>query len=164
MAGHLLEVRNLSVRFHTARGSVDAVKNVSWHVDRGETLAILGEVGLGQVGLLLGDHEPDRLPPGEITSGEVLFDGRDLLKHVAARAPRDQRQADRDDLPGPAQPPEPGLHRRLAAERGDAGSRHDRGAGRGAGARPDAPGRHPRARRIDATSTRTSSPAASASA
>ena len=40
---HLLEVRNLSVRFHTARGIVDAVRNVSWHVDRGETLAILGE-------------------------------------------------------------------------------------------------------------------------
>ena len=60
MAGHLLEVRNLSVRFHTVRGSVDAVKNVSWHVDRGETLAILGEVGLRQVGLFVGDPEPDR--------------------------------------------------------------------------------------------------------
>ena len=39
---HLLEVRNLSVRFHTVRGIVEAVRNVSWHVDRGETLAILG--------------------------------------------------------------------------------------------------------------------------
>ena len=45
-------------------GPVDAVKNVSWHLDRGETLAILGESGLRQVGLLLGDHEPDRLPAG----------------------------------------------------------------------------------------------------
>ena len=61
---HLLEVRNLSVRFHTAQGTVDAVKDVSWHVDRGETLAILGESGLRQVGVLLGDHEPDRLPAG----------------------------------------------------------------------------------------------------
>ena len=48
MAAHLLEVRNLSVRFHTVRGSVDAVKNVSWHVDGGEALAILGESGSGK--------------------------------------------------------------------------------------------------------------------
>ena len=40
---HLLEVRDLSVRFHTARGAVDAVRGVRWHLDRGETLAILGE-------------------------------------------------------------------------------------------------------------------------
>ena len=61
---HLLEVRNLSVRFHTAGGMVNAVRNVSWHLDRGETLAILGEIGLGQVGLGLGDHEPDRHAAG----------------------------------------------------------------------------------------------------
>ena len=64
MADHLLEVRNLSVYFHTVRGTVHAVRNVSWHLDRGETLAILGESGSRQVGLGLGDHGPDRLPAG----------------------------------------------------------------------------------------------------
>ena len=39
MAEHLLEVRNLSVRFHTAAGTVNAVRDISWHLDRGETLA-----------------------------------------------------------------------------------------------------------------------------
>lgn len=41
MADHLLEVRDLSVTFHTVRGPVKAVRNVSWHLDRGEVLAIL---------------------------------------------------------------------------------------------------------------------------
>ncbi len=45
MADHLLEVRNLSVEFHTAMGVVKAVRNISYHLDRGETLAILGESG-----------------------------------------------------------------------------------------------------------------------
>ena len=115
MADHLLEVRNLSVRFHTAHGLVDAVRDVSWHLDRGETLAILGESGSGKSVSASAIMNLIDMPPGEITSGEVLFDGRDLLTMPRRGAPRDQRQADRDDLPGPAQPPQPGLHRRLAA-------------------------------------------------
>ena len=48
MSNALLEVRNLSVDFHTARGTVHAVRHVSWSVNRGETLAILGESGSGK--------------------------------------------------------------------------------------------------------------------
>ncbi len=77
---HLLEVRNLSVRFHTVHGIVDAVKNVSWHVDRGETLAILGESGSGKSVSSSAIMNLIDCPPGEIASGEILFDGRDLLK------------------------------------------------------------------------------------
>jgi len=77
---HLLEVRNLSVRFHTARGIVDAVRNVSWHVDRGETLAILGESGSGKSVSSSAILNLIDCPPGEITTGQILFDGRDLLK------------------------------------------------------------------------------------
>ena len=84
MAHHLLEVRNLSVRFHTAHGTVDAVRNVSWHVDRGETLAILGESGSGKSVSSSAIMNLIDCPPGEIVSGEVLFDGRDLLKASAA--------------------------------------------------------------------------------
>ena len=76
---HLLEVRNLSVRFHTARGVVDAVRGVSWHVDRGETLAILGESGSGKSVSASAIMNLIDCPPGEIVSGEILFEGRDLL-------------------------------------------------------------------------------------
>ncbi|MEO1985920.1 MAG: ABC transporter ATP-binding protein [Martelella sp.] len=78
-SSHLLEVRNLSVRFHTARGTVDAVNDVSWHLDRGETLAILGESGSGKSVSASAIMNLTDCPPGEIVSGEVLFEGRDLL-------------------------------------------------------------------------------------
>jgi peptide/nickel transport system ATP-binding protein len=81
---HLLEIRNLSVRFHTAHGIVDAVRNVSWHVERGETLAILGESGSGKSVSSSAILNLIDCPPGEIVSGEVLFDGRDLLAMSAA--------------------------------------------------------------------------------
>ncbi|QJP14422.1 ABC transporter ATP-binding protein [Starkeya sp. ORNL1] len=78
--GHLVEVRNLSVEFHTKGGVVPAVRDVSWHIDRGETLAILGESGSGKSvssSALMGLID---IPPGRITSGEVLYCGEDLLK------------------------------------------------------------------------------------
>jgi peptide/nickel transport system ATP-binding protein len=80
MADHLLEVRNLSVTFHTGRGPVRAVRNVSWHLDRGEVLAILGESGSGKSVSASAIMDLIDCPPGEITSGELLFEGRDLLR------------------------------------------------------------------------------------
>ncbi|MBB3713439.1 peptide/nickel transport system ATP-binding protein [Limimaricola variabilis] len=79
MAEHLLELRDLSVRFHTARGLVQAVQGVSWHLDRGETLAILGESGSGKSVSASAVMNLIDCPPGEITSGQILFEGRDLL-------------------------------------------------------------------------------------
>ena len=79
MADHLLEVRDLSVTFHTARGPVRAVRNVSWHLDRGEVLAILGESGSGKSVSASAVMDLIDCPPGEITSGRILFEGRDLL-------------------------------------------------------------------------------------
>ena len=79
MAEHLLELRDLSVRFHTARGPVQAVQGVSWHLDRGETLAILGESGSGKSVSASAVMNLIDCPPGEITSGQILFEGRDLL-------------------------------------------------------------------------------------
>ena len=80
MADQLLSVLNLSVRFHTARGAVDAVRSVSWHVDRGETLAILGEGGSGKSVSASAIMNLLDIPPAEIVSGEILFGGQDLLK------------------------------------------------------------------------------------
>lgn len=80
MADALLSVRNLSVDFDTARGVVHAVRNVSWSVDRGETLAVLGESGSGKSVSANAVMNLLDTPPARIVSGEILYDGRDLLK------------------------------------------------------------------------------------
>ena len=80
MADALLTVRNLSVDFHTARGVVHAVKNVSWSVDRGETLAVLGESGSGKSVSANAVMNLLDIPPARIVSGEIIYDGKDLLK------------------------------------------------------------------------------------
>lgn len=80
MADHLLEVRNLSVEFHTAVGVVKAVCDMSYHLDRGETLAILGESGSGKSVSSSAIMNLIDMPPGRIPSGEILLDGVDLLK------------------------------------------------------------------------------------
>lgn len=78
MADHLLEVRNLSVTFHPVRGPVRALRNVSWHLGPGEVLAILGESGSGKSVSASAIMDLIDCPPGQITSGELLFKGRDL--------------------------------------------------------------------------------------
>jgi len=79
MADHLLEVRDLSVDFHTAQGVVNAVQNVSWHLDCGEVLAILGESGSGKSVSASAIIDLIDCPPGQITSGEILYEGSNLL-------------------------------------------------------------------------------------
>src|SRR5690554_2717582 len=79
MAEHLLEVRDLSVEFHTAMGTVKAVRNVSYHIDKGETLAILGEIGSGKSVSSSAIMNLIDMPPGKITSGQILLEGQDLL-------------------------------------------------------------------------------------
>ena len=44
---HLLQVKDLAVSFHTYAGEVQAVRGVSWHLDKKETIAIVGESGCG---------------------------------------------------------------------------------------------------------------------
>jgi oligopeptide/dipeptide ABC transporter ATP-binding protein len=75
----LLRVRNLAVDFSTLDGRVRAVDGVSFEVEKGETLAIVGESGCGKTvtGLAILRLIPD--PPGRIVAGAVEFGGRDLL-------------------------------------------------------------------------------------
>jgi len=76
----LLEVRGLHTEFRTGAGLVRAVDGISYTVEQGETVAIVGESGSGKsVGALsILRLIPD--PPGRITAGEILFDGRDLRR------------------------------------------------------------------------------------
>lgn len=75
----LLEVRNLSTHFHTRDGVVRAVEQVSFSVDRGETLGIVGESGSGKSVTCYSLMRLIPEPPGRIESGTARFDGRDLL-------------------------------------------------------------------------------------
>src|SRR5918997_3865374 len=75
---HLLEVRNLQTHFPTRSGLVRAVDGVSFYLDRGELLGLVGESGCGKSITALSVM---RLiaPPGKIVAGEIVFDGEDLL-------------------------------------------------------------------------------------
>jgi peptide/nickel transport system ATP-binding protein/oligopeptide transport system ATP-binding protein len=76
----LLDVRGLTTYFYTQDGIVKAVEGVSFYVDRGETVALVGESGCGKTVSSLSVLRLIPQPPGKILSGEVLFDGTDLLK------------------------------------------------------------------------------------
>ena len=75
----LLDVRNLETQFKTQDGVVKAVNNVSFYVNRSETLGIVGESGSGKSVTSLSLMRLIPSPPGRITGGEVWFDGQDLL-------------------------------------------------------------------------------------
>jgi oligopeptide transport system ATP-binding protein len=76
----LLSVRGLTTRFRTDRGHVVAVDDVSFDVAPGETLAIVGESGSGKSVTALSVLRLIPNPPGGIAAGEIVFEGRDLLK------------------------------------------------------------------------------------
>ncbi|MCM2474554.1 ABC transporter ATP-binding protein [Rhizobium sp. CG5] len=76
----LLDVRNLTVVFDTPAGIVHAVNDVSYTIEEGETLGIVGESGSGKSVHALSMVGLIARPPGRIVSGEVFFNGRDLLK------------------------------------------------------------------------------------
>lgn len=76
----LLEVNGLKTQFFTQDGVVKAVDGVSFYVNEGETLGIVGESGCGKSVSVLSVMRLIPQPPGKIVDGEVLFDGEDLLK------------------------------------------------------------------------------------
>ena len=81
----LLQIKNLSIRFNTERGRVDAVREVSLSLQNGETLAIVGESGSGKSVTALALTRLLPRPPAEFVSGEILWKGQDVLKMSPAQ-------------------------------------------------------------------------------
>jgi peptide/nickel transport system ATP-binding protein len=90
---HLLEVNNLQTHFPTRSGLVRAVDGVSFFIDRGELLGLVGESGCGKSITALSVMRLIALP-GRIVNGEILFDGKDLLRLSDA----EMRQMRGDDI------------------------------------------------------------------
>ncbi len=85
--GHLLDLRDLHVEFRTQEGVAKVINGVSYHLDAGETLAVLGESGSGKsvtAQAIMGILDS---PPAHISAGQIRYRGRDLLS-----LPEEQRR------------------------------------------------------------------------
>jgi oligopeptide transport system ATP-binding protein len=76
----ILEIKDLRTRFHIAEGTVHAVNGVSFYLHHGETLGVVGESGCGKSVTMMSIMGLIPIPPGEIVSGQALYEGKDLLK------------------------------------------------------------------------------------
>jgi len=83
-AEHLLEVRNLKTYFDVRGGVLKAVDDVSFTIEAGETLGLVGESGCGKTVTANSIMRLVPIPPGRIAGGEILFEGVDVLKLTAS--------------------------------------------------------------------------------
>ncbi len=76
----LMDVKNLTTKFYTQDGVVHAVNGISYELEEGETLGVVGESGCGKSVHAMSIMRLIPEPPGKVVAGEVTFRGRDLLK------------------------------------------------------------------------------------
>ena len=81
----LLHVKDLATYFFTHEGTVRAVDGVSFSIEKGKTLGLVGESGCGKSVTALSIMRLVQTPPGRIVGGEVLFEGQDLLQYDERR-------------------------------------------------------------------------------
>ncbi len=74
----LLEIKNLTIHYITESGDVKAVNDISFSIDEGETLGLVGETGAGKTTTALGILNLIQSPPGKILSGEIIYKGSNL--------------------------------------------------------------------------------------
>ncbi|NLG78484.1 MAG: ABC transporter ATP-binding protein [Firmicutes bacterium] len=84
MGETLLEVRDLKTYFYTEDGVVPAVDGVSFSVDKGETIGIVGESGCGKSVTSLSVMRLIPNPPGKVVGGEIIFEGENILEKSEA--------------------------------------------------------------------------------
>ena len=80
MSEPILEVRNLTVEYTSGKSIVQAVNNLSFTLEKGEALGLVGETGAGKTTTALSIMQLITSPPGRIKSGEIIFEGKDLTK------------------------------------------------------------------------------------
>lgn len=80
MAENILEVQNLEIRYVTDEETVNAVNNISFSLEKGESIGLVGETGAGKTTTALGIMRLVPDPPGEIVQGAIMFEGQDLLQ------------------------------------------------------------------------------------
>jgi peptide/nickel transport system ATP-binding protein len=85
MAERLLEVKNLKTYFFTDEGTVRAVDGVDLHIDKSETLGVVGESGCGKSVTALSVMKLIPQPPGKIVEGQILYDGKNLVDMPAGQ-------------------------------------------------------------------------------
>ena len=83
-AEHLLEIRSLKTYFDVRGGVLKAVDDVSFTIEAGETLGLVGESGCGKTVTANSIMRLVPIPPGRIAGGEILFEGIDILKLPAS--------------------------------------------------------------------------------
>jgi peptide/nickel transport system ATP-binding protein len=85
MGERLLEIKGLKTYFFTDEGVVRAVDGIDLHIDKGETLGVVGESGCGKTVTALSIMKLIAMPPGRIVEGQILYQGRDLVPLPAAQ-------------------------------------------------------------------------------
>jgi oligopeptide/dipeptide ABC transporter ATP-binding protein len=83
MANPVLQLQDLTVRFHLKRGQLTAVDGVTFTVHRGETFGLVGESGSGKTVTARSVMRLVPIPPGEILRGRILFEGENILEKSA---------------------------------------------------------------------------------
>jgi peptide/nickel transport system ATP-binding protein len=84
MSQALLKVQDLQVHFDTDDGVLHAVDGVSFHIDRSETLGVVGESGCGKSVTAMTIMKLLAMPPGRIANGQIWFEGQDLVQADSA--------------------------------------------------------------------------------
>ncbi|MBX3020797.1 MAG: ABC transporter ATP-binding protein [Bdellovibrionales bacterium] len=78
----IIQVRDLAVEFRTDEGTVNAVKKISFDIPRGKTVGLVGESGSGKSVTSLAVMRLIPNPPGRVTNGQIIYNGKDLLKQT----------------------------------------------------------------------------------
>ena len=108
MAENILEVHDLEIRYVTDEETVRAVNDITFSLERGESIGLVGETGAGKTTTALGimGLVPD--PPGEIVNGSILFEGEGSAEALGKADAPDPGWKDLHDFPGSYDLLEPG--------------------------------------------------------